>query len=335
MDRRHISQKPDQAESTGPINPPDSSGDGAFALPAFVSNGLIGLRVVETPLTSGVAMLNGFVGEHPEQAIESAVRAPYPLGGDISIDGVLMSHAPHLVCDLRQGYDFAVGELTSCATFRAAKATVRIEVLTFCSRQRPTLACQEIRLTVDAPCKLQVSAGIDARGVYGREDRLLSDRDTVERAQIDAGLKWRSHGDVATCGLAYVTELLDAGEEKRTLNRREQLIETCYAFEARPGRTYRLRQMTSLVPEGAHYQPDLQAARLVAMASHDGFDMIRAENRAEWANIWQGRIRLVGADRRWQELADAAFFYLNASTHQAALASTSLFGLAAWRDYHH
>lgn len=326
---------PSKADPHRPINPPVSRGDGAFALPAFVSNGLIGLRVVESPLTTGVAMLNGFVGEHPEKRIEAAARTPYPLGGDVSIDGVLMSHAPHLVGDLRQSYDFAVGELTSCATFRATGATARIEVLTFCSRRRPTLACQEIRLTVDAPCTLSVSAGIDARGVYGREAHLMIDRDAVEEARIDAGLRWESHGGVATCGLAFVTDLLDAEAAERTLNRREQLIETCYRFEARPGRTYRLRQMTSLVAEGSHHQPDLQAARLAAMAASDGFDEIRAENRAEWREIWKGRIRLVGADRRWQELADAAFFYLNASTHHAALASTSIFGLAAWRDYHH
>ena len=38
---------------------------------------------------------------------------------------------------------------------------------------------------------------------------------------------------------------------------------------------------------------------------------------------------------RWQEFADAAFFYLNASVHRASPASTSIYGLAQWVDYHY
>jgi len=34
-------------------------------------------------------------------------------------------------------------------------------------------------------------------------------------------------------------------------------------------------------------------------------------------------------------MADAAFYYLNTSVHASALASTSIFGLAAWPDYHY
>ena len=38
---------------------------------------------------------------------------------------------------------------------------------------------------------------------------------------------------------------------------------------------------------------------------------------------------------RWQAMADAAVFYLLTSTHSAAAASTSIFGLATWHDYHY
>ena len=34
-------------------------------------------------------------------------------------------------------------------------------------------------------------------------------------------------------------------------------------------------------------------------------------------------------------MADAAFFYLNTSAHRSSPASTSIFGLAQWRDYHY
>jgi trehalose/maltose hydrolase-like predicted phosphorylase len=114
----------------------------------------------------------------------------------------------------------------------------------------------------------------------------------------------------------------------------ERLTST-YAFRARRGARYRLRQITSMVPDAMHDQPDQQAARMAAKARFDGFEAIRAENRNAWKELWKGRIRIVGADEKWQGLADAAFFYLNSSVHPSAPASTSIFGLATWHDYHY
>ncbi|MBV8594221.1 MAG: glycoside hydrolase family 65 protein, partial [Caulobacteraceae bacterium] len=50
---------------------------------------------------------------------------------------------------------------------------------------------------------------------------------------------------------------------------------------------------------------------------------------------WKSRVQLSGAEDRWQALADAALFYLLSSTHVASPASTSIFGLATWHDYHY
>ena len=93
--------------------------------------------------------------------------------------------------------------------------------------------------------------------------------------------------------------------------------------------------MVSLVPHQLHSQPDYQAARLIALAADIGFDAIRKNNRACWAELWKSRIRLVGAQKRWQAMADAAFFYLMSSAHSSSPSSTSMFGLATWHDYHY
>ena len=53
-------------------------GSGKRELPAYVANGLIGLRVREVPLTAGLTLLNGYTGEHAERKIEAAALAPYP-----------------------------------------------------------------------------------------------------------------------------------------------------------------------------------------------------------------------------------------------------------------
>ena len=80
-----------------PISPPPVSGGGRFELPAYLSNGIVGLRVSEVALTGGIAMVSGFSGEDPVKQIEAAVQAPYPLAGDISINGVVMSATGHAV----------------------------------------------------------------------------------------------------------------------------------------------------------------------------------------------------------------------------------------------
>ena len=84
-----------------------------------------------------------------------------------------------------------------------------------------------------------------------------------------------------------------------------------------------------------HSQPDYEAARLVAYAADIGFEALQTDNRGSWAELWKGRIRLLGADKTWQAMADAAFFYLMSSAHSSSTSSTSIFGLATWHDYHY
>ena len=140
---------------------------------------------------------------------------------------------------------------------------------------------------------------------------------------------------MSTCGLAYGCELGGDWNGERSLSQRSDELATPHSFRARPGQRYRLRQITSVVPGVSHGQPEMQASRLVAMARHQTFDGLRADNQDEWHELWKSRINLVGAERRWQEMADAAFDYLNSSVHASSVASTSIFGLATWKNYHY
>ena len=132
-----------------------------------------------------------------------------------------------------------------------------------------------------------------------------------------------------------MSDLIGHRTAARSLSPRDGELTTSYAFRAKPRHAFRLRQISSVVPGVMHGQPEMQAARLVAMARSSGFDALRSENRAEWTELWKSRIKLIGADRRWQQMADAALFYLNSSVHASSPASTSIFGLATWRNYHY
>lgn len=318
-----------------PISPPVERGARGRDLPAYVSNGVIGLRVRENPLQSGMCIISGFVGEHHEKRIEAAVAAPYPLGGDIAIDGLWAADWPGAVEPVDQAYDFETGELTSRLTVRIEACRADVEVVTFASRSHPTIVCQEVTVEVDGACDLMVRMRLDSTELRGRQVERRLDTAGEPEPVCDGSLLWESEGALGRCGLALMT--LVEHEAERTQEPWDALgpLSTTYTQRARKGRRYRFRQMVSLVPDVLHHQPHRHAVRMIAAAADLGFDELRRRNRAIWRELWKGRIRLIGAEEKWQAMADAAFFYLNSSVHAASPSSTSIYGLATWRDYHY
>jgi hypothetical protein len=196
---------------------------------------------------------------------------------------------------------------------------------------------QEVTLRVERSARVVLRAGIDPTGVAGRwQGREVTTPGEPEPA-VDGSMSWATLGDLGTVGLAYVTEFRGSGDVDRSCQDwgEETPLATDYGFQAEAGRAYRLRHMASLVPSALHSDPQRHAVRLAGRAAHVTFDVLRDENRRAWDELWRGRIVLHGADRRWQELTDAAFFYLNSSVHAASPSSTSIFGLAKWHDYHY
>src|SRR5437879_2940369 len=143
---------------TEPINPAIVRGAGGKELPAYLSNGVIGLRVRDNPLTAGMALLCGYCGLHPEKKVEAAAVAPYPLAGNIAVNGVWLSDQPRRLAALDQAYDFSNGELTTHLRLELQGVTAEIEILTFCCRHQPTLVTQEIVLRVSAACELKLQS---------------------------------------------------------------------------------------------------------------------------------------------------------------------------------
>ncbi|MEV0456708.1 hypothetical protein [Catellatospora methionotrophica] len=322
--------------ASDPISPDPVDTWRAGDLPAYLSNGLVGVRVRHIPYLNGVAIVSGFDGVDPAAAVETFARAPYPLSGDIRVDGKSLDYAPERATFVGQRYDFACGELHSRFVFDPGEAPVHVQVTTFCSRTHPTLILQETHLRAERPCEITISAGIDPQGVTGEwADRHLGEVETIADG-CDGMLRWRSHGGLSSCGAAYLTSFDGTGDVRRDLERSPvAALRTDYTFTARPKTSYRLRQISSLVAETLHSQPHLQAGRLLRGARIRGFDTLRKLNRQAWDQLWQARIVLPGAPTRWQAMADAAFYYLHSSVHPSSPASTSIFGLAYWPDYHY
>ena len=328
---------PSPEMASSPINPPPVTEGGRDDLPAYLSNGLVGLRVLDIPLRPGITIVSGLSGRHPVVQVEAAAPAPHPLVGDIDVGGVWLSEQPTQAVFHRQAYDFSCGELHSEFELHGGGATAQVEVLTFCSRREPTVVAQEVKLTVNEPARVTLRAGIDPHGIPGTWIRRETATPGQAEPAVDGSMLWEPLGALSQVGLAYVTELI--ADERLEPARQEwgehSPLASDYQLDATPGRPIRLRQLTALVPSAMHAQPDRMAIRVAARVKELGWDTVRADNAAAWQELWKGRVNLVGADRRWQELADAAFFYLNSSVHAGSPSSTSIFGLAQWNDYHY
>jgi trehalose/maltose hydrolase-like predicted phosphorylase len=321
--------------AAGPVSPPPLAQFRTGVLPAYVSNGVIGLRVRQLPLRSSVAMVNGFAGTDGETGVESFARAPYPLAADVCVDGISLRDAEAAVRLVEQRYDFACGELVTRLRFQPRDVAVDVELVTFCSRSHPQVVLQEMSVVAGRPCDLSLRAIVDPAGVPGRAVERRAVGGPMQPAAAEGTLLWESAGGVSRCGLAYFTQLVpnDASPSYEPVV--AEALTTSYSVRARRGRRVRLRQIVALVPDQMHSQPELQAVRLAYAARERGFEALREANRALWAELWRGRIVLNGAGERWQRLADAAFFYLQSSAHHASPASTSMFGMAYWPNYHY
>src|SRR5437868_7028004 len=151
-----------------PISPPALKRPRPEYLPAYLSNGLVGLRVGAVPMLDGLATVSGSRALDPIANIEAFAQSPLPLAADICVGGNWLKGQPARVRFIEQTYDFSCGELYSRFEFRTEQATALVDVLTFCSRSCPTVVAQEIRVNVDAGCQLIIKAGVDHTGVRGR-----------------------------------------------------------------------------------------------------------------------------------------------------------------------
>ena len=317
-----------------PISPLPLTDLAPDRLLAHLGNGHVGLRVGRIPLFDGLAIVNGFWGPHPKDGIPAFAPAPYPLAGDIAINGLRASRAPDAVHFIDQHMDMATGELTSRFDVRAGAVTARAAIVTFASRTDPALVLQELVVTTDTDAEVALTAAIATTDVPGRW--LAADEiPRGEPTTADAWLEWEGMAGATRCGLVIALDRAGVDEDPRVdTDEAGHRVAVSRSFQARAGQPVRIRSIVGLVPDLAHPRPARQAALLVGRGIARGWEALRTANRSVWADLWRGR-PLIDAAGNWQALADASFYYLHSSASAASIASTGVFGLAYAPDYHY
>ena len=143
-----------------PLSPSPISALALDALPPYLSNGVLGVRLASLPYLRGTTVVNGFAGIDPNDGVEGFARAPFALAIDVALDGIRASAAPDFISFRRQTYDFGSAEITTAWTFRVGETTATVEVVCFCSRSVPALAAGRMTVRVDRPADLSLTVGL-------------------------------------------------------------------------------------------------------------------------------------------------------------------------------
>src|ERR1700746_913020 len=167
--------------------------------PAYLSNGLLGVRPGPNPLAKAQTCVSGFDFVHPAHKVESLSPAPYPLETDIRVGGMSLLQRSEFVKIQRQTLDTSCGELVTQMEFVPGNgARFAIEIVQFASRSVPALICQQIRVTASADTEVEFVPGVQDHAVPGT----TYFSQAPERTQIDLVLGMESAGNLSKLGIA-------------------------------------------------------------------------------------------------------------------------------------
>jgi Glycosyl hydrolase family 65 central catalytic domain/Glycosyl hydrolase family 65, N-terminal domain len=298
--------------------------------PAYLSNGLIGIRPGPNPLVPFKTMVNGFVYFDALDGVVSLSPAPCPLATDIRVNNVSLLKHPELVKVWRQTLDMASGELLTEMLFvPSGDVTLRLNVTQFACRAVPSLVCQEITFSVTSDASVEILAAIDAADFTGS---VLSIR-PPDRTQIDLALGYLSQGGLSKLGVSLA---VPAGGDFKRLG--EQVTGRAsfaaeFSLDAKSGRTYRFPVIAAMVSDFYQPEPRQEAIRQANWGAMLGFDLLRGQNREKWSDLWKSRMKVYG-DTDSQRVLDSAFFYLHSSLHPSDKNGMAPFGLSQFTYYH-
>lgn len=296
--------------------------------PAYLSNGLIGMRPGTNPLAQAPTAVSGFVYSQIPFQVQALSPAPYPLETNLEIDRVSLIERPDRLAIQSQSLDMQTGELLTRMQFSPGSGgPTAIEVLQFACRSTPSLLCQEVRLTASATLQAAITARIGVRGVPGS---IYRDQPPAQ-TQIDLVMGFRSHGSLSKLGIALM--VVTSPEIRRgAFLADDEGIGRRYELAASAGRTCRFRTIAAMISSFYHPEPELEAIRLANWGATLGFEFLRSENRARWAELWKSRVKVTGAPDD-QKVLDTSFFYLHSSLNPSDMTGMPPFGLSQTRAY--
>jgi trehalose/maltose hydrolase-like predicted phosphorylase len=241
----------------------------------------------------------------PTQKTPQLVEAPFPFETSIAMNGVLLSQHQDGITIHTQTLNLSAAELTTELTFTAGGTNASISVLQFLPRSTPSLAIQRITIITGIAVTLQVNASIETKGINGVPNLATHPNETLKRLQAGA-IGWnQSLGLISDIGASL----------GMAVSTRERVSVSSHDGS----KTVVVDTYASVVSGQYHPRPELKAIGMANAGVYRGFDQLRTEHRALWAEIWRARVVASGAGvtAADQQALDFGLFFLRSSAHPA------------------
>ena len=338
------------------------SGTGSYVLtatstkppyaPTFTGNGELGVRVPAT----GQGFAGGTVPAQSELAgfyakpakplkVSDSVqqRATIPTWSTLAFSdgGQAFSLASGHTSGWRQSIDFRTGVVSTSATWTAPDGHVTqlaYQVLT--DRASPSVGLVQLQLTPQWTGTATVTDEIDGSPnaltalpkKHGSPAAELTNQVgkgyDPSHHQDWVTIQTQGTGITATLASQLATSANVTGSSTGIDQAQDQSVGQQLSFPVVAGSTYTITKYVGVSDsQGA---PDTVAAAqaIAGQAAATGYDALRVANDAAWAQLWQGRIDVLG-DRTLASDVNASEFYLWSSTRDGANWSVSPAGLSS------
>jgi trehalose/maltose hydrolase-like predicted phosphorylase len=317
----------------------------AHYAPTFTGNGLLGVRVPAAgqgyaggtvPADSELA---GFYA-HPSHAtaperVQQRANLPTWSTLSLSVAGRSFTGTGRSVADYRQSLDLRTGPITTRARWTAPGGrvtTLRYQVLTDRAQENVGL----VRLTftprwsgiatvtdaIDGTADTDVAKGIPVltRGVSRGWD-LPGRQDNLTVTAVGTGIQ-------AALSSVLVPDPSITAPSTQADQSAPQSVGQRVSFPVESGHTYTLTKYVGVLASQPGSATVTTAAAIASDAALTGWNALVADNRADWASLWRGRIDVTG-DRTLATDVNASEFYLWSSTRSDQDWSISPAGLSS------
>jgi maltose phosphorylase len=240
------------------------------------------------------------------------LNAPRWIGVAVAVNGAPLDLAVTPAADFRRVLDMKRGLLTRSFAATVGGARVKIAVQRFVSMARPEVGVVRYAVTALDALELTLTADLDGNVVNRDSNYDEHFWNVLETAVAPRQGLLLAQTRKLDFRVALAMRLSLAGAEP-VCSERDGAVANAFTLSLKPGETAELTKYVAVATSEDHPKDGLAAAaaEIAANAERIGFDMLKAEHEAKWADIWSHSDIVIEGDVAAQQGIRFNIFHLN------------------------
>jgi trehalose/maltose hydrolase-like predicted phosphorylase len=299
--------------------------------PAYLGNGVLGLRIGSDPFDYGRLIFGGLWGYDSAADLHRVVDTPSPFHFAIRLGTGRRAEGLGRVEPTRQELDYLTATLVSegnLVTPGGLKARYRTEH--WVSRALPSLAVMELTLTPEQSGPVSLCPSLPRGAALAACVKVSAQAPAPWGGLGEVRATWQAAGDEGSGVIALTVQessgAVVAVAASTFSGGGDELVLTW--ADAASGQPLRVRFYLSAVSTAHHPQPEAQVVRMRRWAMSHTHDELREKHNAAWGEIWKGRV-IVEGDSDAQAAVDGSLFHLFCSASASMASGMAPFGLSS------